>query len=243
MATFKFLELLGVAGGELRLGWLVPASYRHRSSSLATNRRPAPQRPLPRHRERDRCGARNQLIFLTAYDALDATIDHHHQGFRPLEGVRRRASTATTHRAGSVARLGPVQLRQVFEPTAADPAVARKPGRLRVRRRHRTCCVPLAPRPGAASNSVVHTVEVDVAGQRRWLSSAPECAVVVAASAVESTGSLFTRFPRRSWGGTSWPASNRSPLSGSGARRCRRSPYTSRPPRCSSESRAALHVR
>lgn len=46
-----------------------------------------------------------------------------------------------------------------------------------------------------ASNGVVHTVEVDVAGQRRWLSIPPECAVVVAASAVESTRLALHSFP------------------------------------------------
>jgi choline dehydrogenase-like flavoprotein len=46
-----------------------------------------------------------------------------------------------------------------------------------------------------ASSGVVHTVEVDVGGQRRFLGIGPQCAVVLAASAVESTRLALHSFP------------------------------------------------
>jgi choline dehydrogenase-like flavoprotein len=46
-----------------------------------------------------------------------------------------------------------------------------------------------------ASDGVVHTLEVDVAGQRQFLDVGPECAVVFAASALESTRLALHSFP------------------------------------------------
>jgi choline dehydrogenase-like flavoprotein len=45
------------------------------------------------------------------------------------------------------------------------------------------------------ANGQVHTVEVDVAGQRQWLAIQPGCAVVLAASGVESTRLALQSFP------------------------------------------------
>jgi hypothetical protein len=46
-----------------------------------------------------------------------------------------------------------------------------------------------------AANGQVHTVEVDVAGQRQWLAIPPGCAVILAASGVESTRLALHSFP------------------------------------------------
>ncbi|HEY5931408.1 MAG TPA: GMC oxidoreductase [Nitrospira sp.] len=46
-----------------------------------------------------------------------------------------------------------------------------------------------------ASNGNVHTLEVDVAGQRKFLPVAPQCAVILAASAIESTRLAMHSFP------------------------------------------------
>lgn len=46
-----------------------------------------------------------------------------------------------------------------------------------------------------ASNGNVHTLEVDVAGQRRFLPIAPQCSVILAASAIESTRIALHSFP------------------------------------------------
>jgi GMC oxidoreductase len=46
-----------------------------------------------------------------------------------------------------------------------------------------------------ATAGAVHTVEVDVGGQRKFLSIAPNCAVVLAASAIESTRIALHSFP------------------------------------------------
>jgi hypothetical protein len=46
-----------------------------------------------------------------------------------------------------------------------------------------------------AANGTVHTLEVDVAGQRKFLPVAPQCAVVLAASAIESTRLALHSFP------------------------------------------------
>ena len=51
-----------------------------------------------------------------------------------------------------------------------------------------------------ASNGVAHTVEVDVAGQRQFLNIAPGCAVVFAASAIESTRLALHSFPTQLMG-------------------------------------------
>lgn len=45
------------------------------------------------------------------------------------------------------------------------------------------------------ANGVVHTVEVDVGGQREFLGVGPGCAVVLAASAIESTRLALHSFP------------------------------------------------
>jgi len=45
------------------------------------------------------------------------------------------------------------------------------------------------------SGGTVHTIEVDVGGQRRFLDITPQCAVVLAASAVESTRIALHSFP------------------------------------------------
>ncbi|MDQ4098503.1 MAG: GMC oxidoreductase [Actinomycetota bacterium] len=45
------------------------------------------------------------------------------------------------------------------------------------------------------ANGVVHTIEAEVAGQRRFLSIGPNCAVVLAASAIESTRLALHSFP------------------------------------------------
>jgi choline dehydrogenase-like flavoprotein len=46
-----------------------------------------------------------------------------------------------------------------------------------------------------ASSGIVQAVEVDVAGQRQFLNVAPDCAVVLAASGVESTRLALNSFP------------------------------------------------
>jgi hypothetical protein len=46
-----------------------------------------------------------------------------------------------------------------------------------------------------ASDGVAHTVEVDVAGERHLLDVAPGCAVILAASAIESTRLALHSFP------------------------------------------------
>ncbi|MGH8887059.1 MAG: GMC oxidoreductase [Egibacteraceae bacterium] len=46
-----------------------------------------------------------------------------------------------------------------------------------------------------AADGVVHTVEVDVSGQRVFLAVEPSCAVIVAASAIESTRLALHSFP------------------------------------------------
>ena len=46
-----------------------------------------------------------------------------------------------------------------------------------------------------ASDGVAHTVEVDVAGERHFLDIAPGCAVILAASAIESTRLALHSFP------------------------------------------------
>ena len=46
-----------------------------------------------------------------------------------------------------------------------------------------------------AAGGSVHTVEVDVAGQRKYLPVAPQCAVILGASAVESTRLALHSFP------------------------------------------------
>jgi len=46
-----------------------------------------------------------------------------------------------------------------------------------------------------ASTGVAHTIEVDVAGQRRFLDVAPGCAVVLATSTIESTRLALHSFP------------------------------------------------
>jgi hypothetical protein len=46
-----------------------------------------------------------------------------------------------------------------------------------------------------AANGAVHTIEVDVAGQRQWLAIQPGGAVILAASAVESTRLALHSFP------------------------------------------------
>jgi choline dehydrogenase-like flavoprotein len=46
-----------------------------------------------------------------------------------------------------------------------------------------------------ASNSNVHTLEIDVAGQRKFLPVAPQCAVILAASTIESTRLALHSFP------------------------------------------------
>jgi hypothetical protein len=51
-----------------------------------------------------------------------------------------------------------------------------------------------------ASNGVVHTIEVDVAGQRQFLHIEPDCAVVFAASAIESTRLALHSFPSQLMG-------------------------------------------
>ena len=45
------------------------------------------------------------------------------------------------------------------------------------------------------SGGVVHTLEVDVAGERKFLPIAPQCAVILAASAIESTRIALHSFP------------------------------------------------
>jgi choline dehydrogenase-like flavoprotein len=45
------------------------------------------------------------------------------------------------------------------------------------------------------ANAVIHTVEVDVAGQRKFLSIGPDCGVILAASAIESTRLALHSFP------------------------------------------------
>lgn len=50
------------------------------------------------------------------------------------------------------------------------------------------------------TNGVAHTVEVDVAGQRSFLDIAPDCAVVFAASAIESTRLALHSFPSQLMG-------------------------------------------
>lgn len=56
--------------------------------------------------------------------------------------------------------------------------------------------VPLAHLIRAhTSAGVVHTLEVDVAGQRQFLNVTPDCAVVFAASAIESTRLALHSFP------------------------------------------------
>jgi len=46
-----------------------------------------------------------------------------------------------------------------------------------------------------ATGAVAHTVEIDVAGQREFLSIGPDCAVILAASAIESTRLALHSFP------------------------------------------------
>lgn len=46
-----------------------------------------------------------------------------------------------------------------------------------------------------AADGVVHTIEADVAGQRKYLPVAPQCAVIIAASAIESTRLALHSFP------------------------------------------------
>lgn len=46
-----------------------------------------------------------------------------------------------------------------------------------------------------AANGIVHTLEVDVAGQRKFLPVAPQCAVILAVSAIESTRLALHSFP------------------------------------------------
>ncbi|MEQ1518920.1 MAG: GMC oxidoreductase, partial [Usitatibacteraceae bacterium] len=46
-----------------------------------------------------------------------------------------------------------------------------------------------------AANGNVHTLEVDVAGQRKFLPVSPQCAVILAASAIESTRLALHSFP------------------------------------------------
>lgn len=46
-----------------------------------------------------------------------------------------------------------------------------------------------------AAGGAVHTVEVDVDGQRRFLSIGPQCAVILASSAIESTRLALHSFP------------------------------------------------
>lgn len=46
-----------------------------------------------------------------------------------------------------------------------------------------------------AANGVVHTLEVDAGGQRRFLPVAPQCAVILAASGIESTRLALHSFP------------------------------------------------
>ena len=46
-----------------------------------------------------------------------------------------------------------------------------------------------------AANGTVHTLEVDVAGQRKFLPVAPQCAVILAASAIESARLALHSFP------------------------------------------------
>jgi len=46
-----------------------------------------------------------------------------------------------------------------------------------------------------ASGGVVHTVEVDIAGERKFLTIPPQCAVILAASAIESTRIALNSFP------------------------------------------------
>jgi choline dehydrogenase-like flavoprotein len=46
-----------------------------------------------------------------------------------------------------------------------------------------------------AAAGVVHTIEVDVAGQRKFLPVSPQCAVILAGSAVESTRLALHSFP------------------------------------------------
>jgi hypothetical protein len=46
-----------------------------------------------------------------------------------------------------------------------------------------------------ATSGVVHTIEADVAGQRKFLPVAPQCVVILAASAVESTRLALHSFP------------------------------------------------
>jgi hypothetical protein len=46
-----------------------------------------------------------------------------------------------------------------------------------------------------ASNGVVQTIEIDVAGTRQFLSIAPQCAVILASSAIESTRLALHSFP------------------------------------------------
>jgi hypothetical protein len=46
-----------------------------------------------------------------------------------------------------------------------------------------------------ASGGSVHTVEVDVTGQRKFLHIGPQCAVILAASAIESTRLALHSFP------------------------------------------------
>jgi GMC oxidoreductase len=52
-----------------------------------------------------------------------------------------------------------------------------------------------------AANGIVHTVEVEVAGQRMSLAIQPGCAVILAASAVESTRLALHSFPSPLMGG------------------------------------------
>lgn len=46
-----------------------------------------------------------------------------------------------------------------------------------------------------AANGTLHTLEVDVAGQRKYLQVAPQCAVILAASTIESTRLALHSFP------------------------------------------------
>ncbi len=46
-----------------------------------------------------------------------------------------------------------------------------------------------------AANGTLHTLEVDVAGQRKYLQVAPQCAVILAATTIESTRLALHSFP------------------------------------------------
>jgi len=46
-----------------------------------------------------------------------------------------------------------------------------------------------------ASGNTVHTIELDVGGQRQWLPIGPQCAVILAASGIESTRLALHSFP------------------------------------------------